>query len=598
MTAYPPHLIRNFCITAHIDHGKTTLSTTLMTRAGVIHNNKTTDLYLDKLKVERERGITVKAQTTSMLYEYEGHKYILNLIDTPGHVDFHYEVSRSMYACEGAILLVDAVKGVQAQTVANWWLAYQNNLSIIAAINKVDLSVAQPQMCLDQLSTSFGIEPNTVLKISAATGMGIDDIFAHIIELVPPPDGHEGSPFKALLFDSWYENVFSGVVCLIKVANGSIKEGDKIVAASTKETYEVQEVGIMYPETVRTGALYTGQVGYVKMGMKTTKEARIGDTFYALNHEVEPFPGFKPAQPMVFSGIYPEDASEFSALKDAIEKLTLTDSSVSLQTDMNDILGMGYRIGFLGLLHMDVFLQRLREEYQMTVIATAPSVTVELELYGGDTLQLSQASKWPEGRVVKTYEPIVMASIFVPKEYMGNINTLCLDRRGVQQSVDFVDSTRVHLRYKMPLSEVIYDFFDKLKQLSSGYATFDYEDCGYEESDLCKLTILLNGEVAEPLSIICHRPTADQVGRKLAEKLKDVIRRQMYEIRIQAAVGGKILARETIKPFRKDVTAKCYGGDITRKRKLLEKQKEGKKRMRMVGNVELSQDAFLAVTKL
>lgn len=598
MSNYPIELIRNFCITAHIDHGKTTLSTKLLQSTGVIGQNKTTDLYLDKLKVEKERGITVKAQTATMFYEYEGKKYMLNLIDTPGHVDFSYEVSRSMSACDGAILLVDSVKGVQAQTVANWWLAVQNDLTIIPVINKIDLAVAQPQMCLEQLKNSFGIEPAHVIKASAATGLGIEDILQHIIELVPPPSGNKEGRLKALLFDSWYENVFSGVVCLVKVQDGKISEGDKIVAASSNVEYEVHEVGIMHPEPVRCGTLYTGQVGYLKMGMKTTSEARVGDTFYKVGEPVEPFPGFKPALPMVFSGIYPEDASEFKSMKDAIEKLLLTDASVQITPDMNDVLGMGYRCGFLGLLHMDVFLQRLKEEYGMNVIATAPSVTVELLLSNGERIKISQASKWPSDRVIETYEPMVIASILVPKDYMSAINTLCLERRGVQLSVNFIDTTRVHLKYKMPLAEVIYDFFDKLKQISSGYATFDYEDCGYEISDLVKVTVLLNGEVAEPLSVICYRPNAQEVGRKLVEKLKEVIRRQMFEIRIQAAIGGKIIARETIKPYRKDVTAKCYGGDITRKRKLLEKQKEGKRRMKSIGNVELTQEAFLAVTKL
>lgn len=601
MAHFKPEKIRNFCITAHIDHGKTTLSTKLLEMSGTINASKMNALYLDKLRVEKERGITVKAQTATMFYDYDGETFLLNLIDTPGHVDFTYEVSRSMTACEGAVLLVDAVKGVQAQSVANWWLALQNNLTIIPAINKIDLTTAQPEKIVKQLHSSLGFNAEQVLKISAMNGIGLEDVFPSIVEIIPAPrEAEESEPLRALLFDSWYQDIFTGVICLVKLASGKIKAGDKITAASTGKAYEVAEVGIMFPEPVKTDALYTGQVGYVKIGMKTTKEARVGDTFFATGHPVEPFPGFKQAKPMVFAGLYPDEDGDFNDLKDAIEKLTLTDASVTLERDVNDVLGMGYRCGFLGLLHMDVFLQRLREEYGVGVIATAPNVPLRLELQGSEEIiEVTQASQWPEQHTIRAaYEPYVSATIFVPKEYLGTITQLCLDRRGVSTGLDFIDETRVHLQYEMPLAEVIYDFFDKLKQMTSGYATFDYEDAGYKQADLVKCNVLLNGVVAEPLSVICHRTKAESTGRKVAEKLKDVIKRQMFEIKIQAAIGNKIIARETIKAFRKDVTAKCYGGDITRKRKLLEKQKEGKKRMKAVGNVELSTEAFMVVTKI
>jgi elongation factor 4 len=600
MGEFKPSKIRNFCITAHIDHGKTTLSTKLLEMSGTINKSKMNQLYLDKLRVEKERGITVKAQTATMFYEYDGETYLLNLIDTPGHVDFTYEVSRSMKACEGALLLVDAVKGVQAQSVANWWLAMQNNLTIIPAINKIDLTTAQPEKIVKQLNTSLGFNPDQILKFSAVTGVGLESVFPSLVEMIPPPEDLSEGPFKALLFDSWYQDIFTGVICLIKIAGGKLKAGSKITAASSGKAYEVLEVGIMFPEPVRTDALYTGQVGYIKIGMKTTKEARVGDTFYETGKEVEPFPGFKQAKPMVFAGLYPDEDDDFNTLKDAVEKLTLTDASVTLERDVNDVLGMGYRCGFLGLLHMDVFLQRLREEYGVNVIATAPNVPIKLEIQGEEGLkEVTQASQWPEQHTIReSYEPIVSATIFVPKEYLGAITQLCMDRRGVQTGVEFIDETRVHLSYIMPLSEVIFDFFDKLKSMTSGYATFDYEEAGTQPADLIKLNILLNGVPADPLSVICHRSKAEPTGRKVVEKLKEVIRRQMFEIKIQAAIGNKIIARETVKAFRKDVTAKCYGGDITRKRKLLDKQKEGKKRMKSVGNVELTPEAFMVVTKI
>lgn len=524
----------------------------------------------------------------------------MNLIDTPGHVDFHYEVSRSMAACEGAVLLVDAVKGVQAQTVANFYLALQHNLKIVPVVNKIDLPTAQPEESKKMLELNFDIPRSSILSVSAASGIGIDDIFLNIVERIPPPECDPDKPLKVLLFDSWYGDVFSGVICLIKIVDGSLKPGDVIASANSNMNYEVGELGLMYPEQVPCAALYAGQVGYIKLGMKTTQEARVGDTFYRLGSPVEPFPGFKAAKPMVWAGIYPDDASEFNRLRESVEKLCLTDASVSLTKETNDVLGMGYKVGFLGLLHMDVFLQRLQQEYGTSVIATAPNVRVRVQLTrGGEEVEVTAPSGWPPiENIHSTYEPIVHATVLFPKDYMGVVMQLCQDRRGEQLDVKFLDEKRISMVYKMPLSEIIFDFFDKLKSLTSGYATFDYQDAGYEEADLVKMSLLLNGDPVDPLSVICHRSKVQHVGKALVAKLKDVIPREMFEVKIQAAIGTRVIARETIKAFRKDVTAKCYGGDITRKRKLLEKQKEGKKKMRQIGNVQLSQEAFLAVTKL
>ncbi|XP_049851389.1 uncharacterized protein LOC126325933 isoform X2 [Schistocerca gregaria] len=570
-----------------------------ITHSGTLAQTQQNEMYLDKLRVEKERGITVKAQTASMLHIYDNETYLLNLIDTPGHVDFSYEVSRSMASCEGALLLVDAAKGIQAQSIANWWLAKQNNLAMIPVINKIDLHTAQPAKVAADLQNTLNFKPNEILQVSALSGIGIEQICPSIVENIPPPTCQTDGPFRALLFDSWYQDTFSGVICLIKVADGSVSVGDKIVAASTKKTYQVVEVGIMFPELYSTGVLYSGQVGYIKIGMKSAQEARVGDTFYHEEKVVPLFPSYQPVKPMVYAGLYPDVNSDFNALCNAMNKLLLTDASVTTTRNVNNVLGMGYRCGFLGLLHMDVFLQRLREEYNTKVIVTAPSVSVRVELRSGEQIEVTQTSAFPPREQIKqTFEPFVRASLFVPKQYLGTITNLCIERRSTLINTEWIDTKCVRLTYHMPLSEVIFDFFDQVKQLSSGYATLDYEETGYEPSDLVKLDILLNGEVAEPLSVICHRSKAETLGRKIASKLKTTIPRQMFEIRVQAAIGSKIVARENINPFRKDVTAKCYGGDGTRKQKLLEKQKEGKKRMKSVGNVELPPEAFMAVIKI
>lgn len=594
---FTPDKIRNFSIIAHIDHGKSTLSDRLLEVTGTLSSRTKNEQFLDKLQVEKERGITVKAQTVSMIYEYNGEKYLLNLIDTPGHVDFSYEVSRSLYACQGAILLVDAAQGVQAQTMANFYLAFNQDLKIIPVINKVDMANAQPEVVEEQLERIFDFQKNEMIRASAKSGIGISEILKSIVENIPAPQGNKDEDVKALLFDSWFDD-YRGVICLIAVKNGIIRKGDYVVLAQTGNEYEVLDIGIMYPDQTPTGALYPGQVGYLITGMKTVKEARVGDTIFHKKKVGKPFPGFTPAKPMVFAGIYPTDSTEFDLVRDAIEKLTLNDASVTVEKKSSAALGLGFRCGFLGLLHMDVFKQRLEQEYDLAVIATAPSVLYKFKMSNGEELNIENPSEFPEvTKIEEIYEPVIDATIIVPQKYLGNIIALCQEKRGVQKDLSYMDSERVILKYKLPLNEVATDFYDQLKSLSSGYASLDYEEAGYEPSELVKLDILLNGQPVDALSTIVHKEKAYYVGRGLAEKLKEVIHRQMFEVVIQAAIGAKIIARERVAPLKKDVTAKCYGGDITRKRKLLEKQKEGKKRMKQVGSVEVPQEAFLAILK-
>ncbi len=589
--------IRNFSIIAHIDHGKSTLADRLLEMAGTISSRQKVAQVLDKLQVERERGITVKAQTASLFYEYKGKIYLLNLIDTPGHVDFTYEVSRSLYACQGAVLLVDAAQGVQAQTMANFFLAFDQDLTILPAINKIDMANADPERVAKEMDKAFDIQREDILLISAKAGIGIDKLFEQIIERIKPPSGNENAPLKALLFDSWYDE-YRGVVCLIEVIDGNIKKGDIITAAHAGENYEVLDIGLMYPEPHQTGVLFTGQVGYLISGMKTVKEARIGDTFYRAKQPVPALPGFKPAKPMVFAGIYPLDTSDFEQVRDAIEKLTLNDPSVHVEKESSVALGLGFRCGFLGLLHMDVFRQRLEQEYNASIIVTSPTVLYKVLLTDGEEVVIENPSKFPDqARIEQVFEPVVNATIITPKDYLGNIMTLCQERRGVQKEMTYIDENRLILRYALPLNEIITDFYDKLKSLSAGYASFDYEQAGYQASDLVKMNILLNGKAVDALSVIVHESKAFYIGRQLTQKLKEVIHRQMFEVAIQAAIGAKVIARESVSALRKNVIAKCYGGDITRKRKLLEKQKEGKKKLKQVGNVELPHEAFLTILK-
>ncbi|MCB9493639.1 MAG: elongation factor 4 [Epsilonproteobacteria bacterium] len=594
---FTPDRIRNFSIIAHIDHGKSTLADRLLEMAQTITSRHKIEQVLDKLQVERERGITVKAQTASLFYEYKGQVYLLNLIDTPGHVDFSYEVSRSLYACQGALLLVDAAQGVQAQTVANFYLAFEQELEIIPVINKIDMQNADPERVEHELERSFDMSQGEALRISAKTGLNVESIFESVIERVPAPVGNAAQPLKALLFDSWYDE-YRGVVCLMKIVDGAVKKGDMVESAHTGQEYEVLDIGLMYPDVYQTGALYTGQVGYVITGMKTVKDARVGDTFYHVRKPVKPLPGFKPAKSMVFAGIYPVESSEFEHLRDAIEKLTLNDPSIHVEKESSTALGLGFRCGFLGLLHMDVFKQRLEQEYDADIIATTPTVLYRVKMTDGKEIVIENPSKFPDQvKIDHVLEPMVSAMIVTPKEYLGNIIKICQDRRGEQTEMTYMDEERIILRYKIPMSEIITDFYDKLKSMSAGYASFDYEEAPYQVSDLVKMNILLNGKPVDALSLIVHKTRVQTVGRALTEKLRKVIPRQMFEVAIQAAVGARIIARESVSALRKNVTAKCYGGDITRKRKLLEKQKEGKKKLKQVGNVELPQEAFLSILK-
>jgi len=594
---FTPDRVRNFSIIAHIDHGKSTLSDRLLEYTGTLSDRKKNEQFLDKLQVERERGITVKAQTASMFYEHDGVTYLLNLIDTPGHVDFNYEVSRSLYACQGALLLVDATQGVEAQTMANFYLAFEQDLTIIPAINKVDMAAAQPDRVATQMRSLFDFTDDELLQTSAKTGIGVKEVLEAIITNIPSPTGSTQEPLKALLFDSWFDE-YRGVICLVAVKNGTIKKGDAISLAQSGKTYEVLEIGLMYPDQQPTSALYAGQVGYLITGMKTVKEARVGDTIYHSKQEVTPFPGFKPSKPMVFAGIFPVENSDFPLLADAIEKLTLNDASVHVEKKSSPALGIGYLCGFLGLLHMDVFKQRLEQEYGLNVIATAPSVRYQVTLTSGETQDIESPTDFPEANYIsEVREPMINATIIVPQKYLGAVIGLCEEKRGKQLELNHMDSERIVLRYKLPLNEVATDFYDQLKSLSSGYASLDYEEAGYVPSNLIKMDMLLNGKAVDALSVIVHKDKAYYLGRELTERLRKVIPRQQFEVAIQAAIGAKIIARESVAPVRKDVIAKCYGGDITRKKKLLEKQKKGKKKMKQVGSVEVPQEAFLTILK-
>jgi elongation factor 4 len=598
LSQFSPKQIRNFSIIAHIDHGKSSLSDRLLETTGTLSAAKRHEQFLDKLQVEKERGITVKAQTASMFYEYKGQRYLLNLIDTPGHVDFSYEVSRSLYACQGAVLLVDASQGVEAQTIANFYLAFEHNLTIIPVINKIDLATADVPRVQQEMKNLFDFNPEEVIGASAKAGIGIHDILAAVIERIPHPVGKVDAPLKALLFDSWFDE-YKGVICLIALEDGKLKKGDTVALAQAQTEYEILELGLMYPDQTPTHELYAGQVGYIVAGMKTVKEARIGETIYHAGQPVKPFPGFKPAKPMVFAGIYPVDNSEFELLRTAIEKLTLNDASVTVEKKSSAALGLGFRCGFLGLLHMEVFKQRLEQEYNIQAIVTAPSVLYKVKMeHTGEVRNVENPAEFPDaGQIEEILEPVIKATIIVPKEYLGNILALCQDKRGTQLEMNYLSEERLILKYLLPLNEVATDFYDKLKSLTSGYASFDYEEAGFAPAKLVKMDILLNGKAVDALSVIVHADRAYYIGRDLVSRLKEVISRQLFEVVIQAAVGSKILARESISPLRKNVTAKCYGGDISRKRKLLEKQKEGKKKMKQLGSVEVPHEAFLAILK-
>ncbi|KAG5845313.1 hypothetical protein ANANG_G00137490 [Anguilla anguilla] len=602
---FPVEKIRNFSIIAHIDHGKSTLADRLLEITGAIAKTERNKQVLDKLQVERERGITVKAQTASLLYTQEGNTYLLNLIDTPGHVDFSYEVSRSISACQGVLLIVDANQGIQAQTVANFYLAFEAQLTIIPVINKIDLKNADPERVEKQIEKVFDIPREDCIRISAKFGTNVDRVLEEVVRRIPPPVASKDDPFKALVFDSNFDH-YRGVVANIALLGGQVRKGDRIVSAHQGKTYEVNELGILRPEEHPTDRLYAGQVGYVIAGMKDVKEAQIGDTLFHHKHPVEALPGFKPAKAMVFAGMFPMDQSDYSTLRSAVEKLTLNDSSVTVQRDSSPALGAGWRLGFLGLLHMEVFNQRLEQEYNASVIVTAPTVPYKAVLssaklikeHGEKEITIINPAHFPDKSQVANYlEPMVMGTIIAPDDHIGKIMALCLNRRAVQKNMVYIDDHRVMMKYLFPLNEIVVDFYDHLKSLSSGYASFDYEDAGYHPAELVKMDILLNGNPVEELSAIVHKEKAYVMGKALCERLKDSIPRQLFEIAVQAAIGSKVIARETIKAYRKNVLAKCYGGDITRKMKLLKRQAEGKKKMRRIGNVEVPKDTFINVLK-
>ena len=592
--------IRNFCIIAHIDHGKSTLADRIMELTGQVSKRDMEEQLLDSMDIERERGITIKLTPVRMFYTAkDGKEYILNLIDTPGHVDFTYEVSRSLAACEGAVLIVDASQGIEAQTLANVYLALDNNLEILPVINKIDLPSAQPDVVKKEIEEVIGLPCDEAPLISAKQGLNIEDVIEQIVKQVPPPKGDENAPLKALIFDSYYDN-YKGAICFVRVFDGTVKAGDKIRTFMSNKEFDVTEVGVFSPKLMPKESLSAGEVGYIAASIKSVKDTKVGDTITLVDNPTEsPLPGYKQAQPVVFSGIYPADGSKFNDLKEALLKLQLNDASLTFEPDNSIALGFGFRCGFLGLLHMEIIQERLEREFDLEIVTTAPSVSYKVYKTDGSVLEIDNPSHLPPlSEIDYMQEPIVSAEIYSPPTYLGPIMDLCSEKRGVFLDMTYLDENRVKLSYHLPLNEIIYDFFDNLKSKSKGYASFDYELHHYERSDLVKLDILLNGDVCDALSLIVHREQAYTRGRIIAEKLKEVIPRQMFEIPVQAAIGGKVIARETVKAMRKDVLAKCYGGDITRKKKLLEKQKEGKKRMRQVGSVEIPSEAFMSILKI
>ena len=593
--------IRNFCIIAHIDHGKSTLADRMLEKTGVLTEREMEDQILDNMDLEKEKGITIKARAVKLIYKAsDGEEYIFNLIDTPGHVDFNYEVSRSLAACEGAVLVVDAAQGIEAQTLANTYLAVDHDLELVPVINKIDLPSARPDDVKDEIENVIGIEAQDAPLISAKNGIGIEDVLEKIVELVPPPSGDIDAPLKALIFDSYYD-AYKGVIVYVRIKDGEVKKDDVIRFMATGKEFSVVEVGYLSPMgTVLSDKLCAGEVGYIAASIKNVTDARVGDTVTTVDHPaLVPLPGYKKVNPMVFCGIYTADGSKFPDLREALEKLQLNDASLTFEPETSIALGFGFRCGFLGLLHMEIIQERIEREYNLDIVTTAPSVIYKITKTNGETINIDNPTNMPSvSEIEYMEEPIVDASIMLPTEFVGNIMELCQDRRGTFKNMEYIDDTRVVLHYELPLNEIIYDFFDALKSRTKGYASFDYDLKGYQKSDLVKLDMLLNGDMVDALSFIVHESKAYARGRRIAEKLKESIPRQLFEIPIQATIGNKIIARETVKAMRKDVLAKCYGGDITRKKKLLEKQKEGKKRMRQVGNVEVPQEAFMAVLKL
>ncbi len=592
--------IRNFCIIAHIDHGKSTLADRLLELTGALSERDSEAQFLDTMDIEKERGITIKSTAVRMFYKHsDGETYVLNMIDTPGHVDFTYEVSRALAACEGALLVVDASQGIEAQTLANVYLALDHNLEILPVINKIDLPSAHEDIVCQEIEDVIGLEAKDAPRISAKSGLNVEAVLAEIVDKIPPPTGDSGAPLRALIFDSVYDN-FKGALSYVRVMEGGVKAGDEIQFMATGQRFTVTEVGYFTPFLMPCETLRAGEVGYVSASIKSVASTKVGDTITgAINPAKEPLPGYKQALPMVFCGIYPADGADYENLRDSLDKLRLNDASITSEPETSLALGFGFRCGFLGLLHMEIVQERLEREFNLDLVTTAPSVIYKVYKTNGEMLTIDNPTNLPNmAEVDYMEEPVVKATLLTPTEYVGAIMELCQERRGVFKDMTYIEETRANIIYELPLNEIVYDFFDQLKSRTRGYASFDYELKGYEKSQLVKLDFLLNGEICDALSVIVHEGHSYQKGRAVAEKLKDVIPRQQFEIPIQAAIGGKIIARETVKAVRKDVLAKCYGGDITRKKKLLEKQKEGKKRMRQVGSVELPSEAFMSVLKI
>ncbi|SHO59847.1 GTP-binding protein LepA [Pseudoxanthobacter soli DSM 19599] len=599
MTTEPRPLIRNFSIIAHIDHGKSTLADRLIQRTGALTEREMKEQVLDSMDIERERGITIKAQTVRLTYPAkDGKTYQLNLMDTPGHVDFAYEVSRSLAACEGSLLVVDASQGVEAQTLANVYQAIDNNHEIVPVLNKIDLPAAEPDRVKEQIEEVIGLDASNAVMISAKTGIGIDDVLEAIVTRLPPPKGDEDAPLKALLVDSWYD-VYLGVVVLVRVVDGVLKRGQRIRMMGTDAAYTIDRVGAFTPKMTDFDALHPGEIGFIIASIKEVADTRVGDTITDERKPcAEPLPGFRPAQPVVFCGLFPVDAADFEDLRAAMGKLRLNDASFSFEMETSAALGFGFRCGFLGLLHLEIIQERLEREFNLDLIATAPSVVYKILLTDGSEIELHNPADMPDPvKVEEIYEPWISATILTPDDYLGAILKLCQDRRGVQTDLSYVGK-RAMVTYDLPLNEVVFDFYDRLKSVSKGYASFDYHLTDYKPGDLVKMQILVNAEPVDALSMLVHRSQAERRGRAMCEKLKDLIPQHMFQIPIQAAIGGKVIARETIRALRKDVTAKCYGGDITRKRKLLDKQKEGKRKMRQFGKVDIPQEAFIAALKV
>ncbi|GHI18471.1 MULTISPECIES: translation elongation factor 4 [Streptomyces] len=595
-----PALIRNFCIIAHIDHGKSTLADRMLQLTGVVDQRQMRAQYLDRMDIERERGITIKSQAVRLPWapttgEGQGSTHILNMIDTPGHVDFTYEVSRSLAACEGTILLVDAAQGIEAQTLANLYLAMENDLAIVPVLNKIDLPAAQPEKFAEELANLVGCDPDDVLRVSAKTGMGVDALLDKVVATVPAPVGVKDAPARAMIFDSVYDS-YRGVVTYVRVVDGQLNKRERIRMMSTGATHELLEIGVSSPEMTPADGIGVGEVGYIITGVKDVRQSKVGDTITSLhNGATEALGGYKDPKPMVFSGLYPLDGSDYPDLREALDKLQLNDAALVYEPETSAALGFGFRVGFLGLLHLDVVRERLEREFGLDLIATAPNVVYRVVLEDGKEVTVTNPSEFPEGKIKDVFEPVVRATVLAPTEFIGAIMELCQQRRGTLLGMDYLSEDRVEIRYTLPLAEIVFDFFDQLKSKTRGYASLDYEPTGEQASSLVKVDILLHGDKVDAFSAVCHKDAAYAYGVRLVAKLRELIPRQAFEVPIQAAVGSRVIARETIRAIRKDVLAKCYGGDISRKRKLLEKQKEGKKRMKMVGSVEVPQEAFIAV---